>query len=338
MVYSNKLFKPVMLFLVLVFGFNAGLKAQKFKYSLPGLDTLEESFIVSGGSSTVLNSGNAEIISNQTMISYWLAFHETNQNSPIIDRLRRSQFISDWFAYYGISQTGKWDIGIHLRYLRSRLDNAATSSMFKVFESENANDGLDPFIDENSILDKSYGGLGSVGLRFRWKPISRRPEFVVNGGYAIATIKDETEQIQLGVDRDVADIGFTYYKSLNSNTYYFFGTTLQAYLPSAVRDETLYNTSFNFFLVQRTTNKRFTFYPGLSYNLSFKPSKLESNPSLIKVSDFLLAYGGIQYAPNQNYNFFFTGGFPLVISDTNPQLEIVRQSYSALSLGFRIGL
>ncbi len=330
--------KHLLRFIILLIVFTYKAEAQKFKYSIPGLDTIE-TFIVGGGSSTVLRNGQAEIISNNTLTSYWLAFHQTDKNSPIIDRFRRTLFNADLFAFYGVSATGRYDVGIQLKYVRSRFDNAATSSMFKVFEGESSGAADNNAIfDPTTFIDRSFGGLGSVGLRFRAIPILSVPELVVNGGYAISTVKDEVEQVQLGADRDIMDIGLTYFKKLNANAYYFFSGTGQIFFPSAVTDQSLYNTSASFFLIQRTTNQRFTFYPGLSYSLAFRPAELDSNPSLIRTADFLFAFGGIQYAPNAKYNIFLNGGFPLIANIKNPQQQIVRESYSVVSLGFRAGI
>lgn len=313
----------------------AQAEAQKFRYSIPGLDSLEESFIVSGASSTILKSGDAELISNNTLTSYWLAFHENGKNTPILDRFRQTQFTSDLFGFYGVSPAGQWDLGLHLRYRRTRIDNAATSSMFKVFEKEET---IDP--DAPRVLDRSLGGLASIGLRFRIKPIRSNPRLVVNGGYSIKTITGEVKARQLGADRNSADLGVTYYTSISNNVYYFLSGTAQAFFPTQnVNEEYLYNVGASFFLIQRTTNNKLTFYPGLSYSLVFRPSRL-TNPenSLIKTAEFLLAYGGLQYAPVSKYNFFLLGGFPLTITVTNPQQEIVRESYSTITLGFRVGI
>ncbi|MDX1938936.1 MAG: hypothetical protein SFU99_00200, partial [Saprospiraceae bacterium] len=80
----------------------------------------------------------------------------------------------------------------------------------------------------------------------------------------------------------------------------------------------------------------FTFYPGLSYGLNFKPAEF-GDRSLVRTQEFLFAYAGIQYAPNFKYNVFLTGGIPLIFEVESFQQEIVRESYSILSLGVRAG-
>lgn len=325
--------------MLLLFGgllVSSSIHAQKFRYSIPGLDSLQENFIVSGAASTVLKSGEAEIISNTTLTSYWLAFHEFGKNSPILDRFRQTQFVSDLYGFYGVSPSGTWDIGLQMRYIRSRIDNAASSSMFRVFEQEAVIEEESP----GAILDNSFGGLASIGLRFRIKPLRLDPRLLISGGYSVKTITGETKARQLGADRNLADIGVSYYRELSSHVYYFFGWGGQVFFPTAgINDEYLYNTSANFFLIHRTTNSKFTFYPGLAYSLTFRPAQSEAQPhSLIKSTEFVLGYLGFQYAPDANFNIFTTLGLPLLVTVTNPQQEIVRESYSTLNLGFRFGI
>ncbi len=322
--------------------------AQKFKYSIPGLDSLEETFIVNGGATTILNPGEGEVIWNNTLASYWIALHENGQNSPVFDRIRQTQFISDLYGFYGISPSGRWDIGIQLRYLRARKDNAASSSPFRVFESEDGESRVNSpdFASEASdiIFDDSFGGLVGAGLRLRWQPFRSRPELIVSGGYSISTLKNEPKQLQLGAGRDFADIGLTFYKSISQNTYYFFSGMFMAFLKSEVsdprpidfRNENHYATNLSFFLIQRTNNNKFTFYPGLAYNLNFKPAQFDDS-SLVRTQEALFAYAGAQYAPNQKYNVFLTFGLPLIIDVESFQQEIVRESYSIISLGARAG-
>lgn len=327
--------RSVLLFILFSFLLQLGY-AQKFRYSIPGLDTLRESFIVSGAASAVLNQGQAEIIVNNNLVSYWIAFHENGKNSPILDRLRNSLFMSEVSGYYGVSSSGRFDLGIQVGYSRTRLDNSSSSSPFRVFRKSDEN-----ALEENDIsqvqFDNSFGGLTYAGIRFRFKPIAYEPGFLLTGGYSASTYKKENRQVQLGADRDFFDLGASYYKSVTQNVYYFFSGNLRGYLPSDVTDQSLYNSSFNFFLIHRTNNQKLTFYPGISYNLAFKPSTYDSHP-FIKSTEFLFAYGGIQYSFDRKTNIFFTMGLPLFINIVNPLQDIVRESYSVTVLGARVGI
>ncbi|MCB0670091.1 MAG: hypothetical protein KDC80_29895 [Saprospiraceae bacterium] len=327
--------KYIVLFIITNFCFVLG-HAQKFRYSIPGLDTLQESFIISGAASAVLREGQAEVIFNNNLVSYWIAFHENGKDSPILDRLRNSLFMSELSGYYGVSNSGRFDVGIQVGYSRTRLDNSSSSSPFRVFRSSD-----ETALEEGGIsqvqFDNSFGGLAYAGVRFRFKPIAYEPGFLLTGGYSVSTFNKENRQVQLGADRDFFDLGASYYKSVTQNVFYFFSGNLRGYLPSDVTDQSLYNSSFNFFLIHRTNNQKLTFYPGISYNLAFKPSTYDSHP-FIKSTEFLFAYGGIQYSFNRKVNVFLTMGIPLFINIVNPLQDIVRESYSITVLGARIGI
>ena len=142
--------------------------------------------------------------------------------------------------------------------------------------------------------------------RFRFKPIPFRPELVVGGGYAVTTVKDPTAQTQLSADRDIADLGVTYYQKMTDNIYYFAGALLRTFFPGPVKVDYFFDANFNFFIIHRTNNRKFSFYPGLSYGLGFKPSDPRfDNPLLIKTIEQLFAFAGAQYAPNRQFNFFY---------------------------------
>ncbi|MEL6925769.1 MAG: hypothetical protein AAFO94_17115, partial [Bacteroidota bacterium] len=267
------------------------------------------------------------------LTSFWIAYHEGGENSPVLDRFRRTQFESNIMGFYGVTASGFLDVGVQLRYSRSRIDNAATSSMFRVFNNDQLGEA-DPFYDPANVFDQSFGGLTYLGLRFRMKPIASQPGLLINGGYLRSTIKDPLDQLQLAADRDIADLGVTYYKRITSSIYYFAGANIQAFLPSSVRDEYLFNSNFSFFAVHRTTDGKLTFYPGVSYSINYKPSQFD-DATLIKVADFLFFLASVQYAPIPQFNLFVTGGLPLNLKVTHPNQKIVRASYSTLALGFR---
>ena len=311
--------------------------AQKFRYTVPGLDTLQSDFIIQGGASNVLNSGESEIIWNNSLFSYQLAFHEFGDDSPVLDRFRNTQFISDVFGFYGISQNGRLDIGLQMKYVRSRIDNSATSSIFKVFEEETEPSDEDLFFDPSGVLDRSFGGIASIGFRFRYKPFIRKPQFVLNGGFGLSAVKDETKQQRLGAERDILDLGFSFYDELGPKTLYFLSGTGQWFLKNDVRTEPLYSVSLSAFLIQRSMNNKLMIYPGLNYGLSFKPSELDAQ-DLIKTIDFLFGFVGLQYGFNARFSLFGTAGFPLIIDLKNPYQEIVRESYTVFSFGLRMAM
>lgn len=307
------------------------LQAQDFKYSIPGLDTLQQNFVIRGVSTNLMTLGETEYIFNNQLTSYWIAFHENGENSPILDRFRRTQFDMDLTTFFGVSASGRFDLGLQLRYSRSRLSQAATESIWKVFSGDGTSVSQ-PLYDPEGIFDNTFQGLTYIGLRFRLKPLANNPELLINGGYARATVKDEKEQTQLGADRDVADIGVTYYKKITNGIYYFASADFRSFLPSSVRDEFMFNSNFSFYAIHRTLGNKLMIYPGLAYSINFKPSEFDDS-NMIKVADFLFALAGVQYTINPAINIYVTGGLPLTLKVTHPNQKIVRNSYSTFALG-----
>ena len=311
------------------------ISAQKFRYSIPGLDTLQKNFIVGGGASTVLQAGQGEIILNNGLASYWMAIHENGDDSPVLDRFRNTIFLTDLYGFFGLSQNGKIDAGLQLRYARTRFDNSAISSPFEVFEKTKSDPLLRaPTDDGQIIVDSSFGSISLVGLRLRYKPFLRVPELVINGGISLSMVRNERLRKQLDADADVLDVGATYYHRVSSRVYYFGGGTMQVFLPTLERQNTQYQSTLNLFLIHRSRNQKLSFLPGLNYSIRFRKSVFDEH-ALIKSSDFLFAMLGIQYSLNQDFILFGYGGFPLIANSIPPQLEIVRNSYSLFTFGVR---
>ena len=312
------------------------LSAQKFRYAIPGLDTLERNFIVGGGASTVLRSGQTEFISNSALASYWIAFHQSGNDSPVLDRFRQTFFSTDLFGFFGLSASGKFDVGIQARYNRTRLDNAASSSMLKVFEkTENDPQLTAPTDGGQTIIDSSFGGISLVGLRVRFKPVLRLPGLVINGGIALSTIRNDRLSKQLDAQTDILDIGATYYEQITPRVYYFFGASTQILLPNLEGKKTEFSSSANFFLIHRSRNQKLSILPGLIYSIRYRKSEFDEH-NFIRSADFLFATIGAQYSISQNVLVFANGGFPLIANSIPPQIEIVRESYSLISLGARV--
>jgi len=293
-----------------------------------GLDTLERAFFVGGLSPSILSEGKVEVNFYSSIYSSWLAIKQSASDATVVDRLRLSEFSTNIETYYGMSSTGRWDIGLRLNYVRRRLDNAATSSPFKVLggsDDEELNIGV----------DKTYSGFREIGLRLRFLPIRSIPELTLNGGYYFSAVKAEEDQTYLAADRSRFDLNAAYYVSLNksgTSYYYFLLNNIFAH-PSAINDEWLLNTNISAFVVQRLAG-RFVFYPGLSYGIGYKPPQVEGK-TLIKTNQQVLAILGLQYEPSQNLNFNISWGIPLLIDSSNLLVDQVRASYTLVSIGAR---
>lgn len=299
-----------------------------------GLELLDESLFIGGLSPTVLTSGNVEFNFYSSLFSSWVALHQSVIESPVQDRLRLTEFNANLETYFGLSRSGRWDIGARVRYGRRRLANAATDPVFDVFSSsddESANRGT----------DKTYSGLREVGVRIRLMPFENLEAFTVNAGYSYGEFgnSSDDEAFKLA-DRNSFDVNLFYFVSLNESqtSYYYFIVNGTSFQPGSLRvnEDWLHNTSGSFFIVQRLG--KFVIYPGMTYTLAFKPpsSGSFSDKSLIKSSEQLLGTLGIQYQPSFSTSFNISASIPFILSTTNLRQRLVRESYSFVTIGGRI--
>ncbi len=309
---------------VLILGFSKNiLKAQSIE-----LDTLERAFFVGGLSPSILSEGKIEVNGYSSIFSSWLAVKRSASDATVIDRLRLSEFSTNIEAYYGLSASGRWDLGLRLTYVRRRLDNAARSSPFRVL-------GGDDLEDNNVGVDKTYAGMREVGIRFRLLPFLNIPSLTINGGYSLSTIKEEESQIHLAADRNRFDLNLAYYISINNSgtSYYYFIMNNTVQHPSSINKQWQFNTSLSGFVVQRIAG-RFVVYPGLSYTLSYKPPS-SGDGGLIRTNQQVLGVLGLQYEPSQNVNLNISWAIPLLVESSNVLIDQVRSSYTFVSIGGR---
>ena len=295
-----------------------------------GLELLEEeSFFFSGISPSVLVRGKAEVNFYSSLFSTWLAVHESFIESPVRDRLRLSEFLTNAEIYYGVSISGRWDLGARFRYARRRLDNSAQSSPFKVFKTEESEAA-------NMIVDKTYSGLREIGVRLRVVPFESVPALTLNAGYSFSPVKSEEDQKNLVADRNSFDLNIAYYVGLNNNAYYYFIANGTAFHPSAVNEEWLYSTTGSFFIVQMLANRKLAIYPGLSYTIAFKPPfNTSSDYSLVKTNEQVLGILGVQFQPFNSLSLNVSGAIPLILENSNLLIRQVKESYSFVSVGGR---
>jgi hypothetical protein len=301
---------------------------QAFAQSDSGLEKIDESLLISGLATNILQKDHFDFVSFSSFNSFWWGVHQSVQASPIVDRLRYSQFNTTLDTYYGFSHSQRWDAGIRLRYARSRLDNIASNSAFKVFRSYNEE-------DENVNVDKTYGGLAGVGIRVRAMPIGSLPELSINAGFTFSTVQNDTTARNLGADRNVFDLNVTYYSKINANNYYYFIVNGSTFLPGENNEEMLFTSGASFFLVRMLYAQQWVIYPGLSYNMSYKtPAQLDQ--TLIRINEQLLGIVGLQYQPTPRFTFSTSIGIPIWLNNSALQISQIRNSYSLVTFGLRV--
>ncbi len=298
-------------------------------------------FFIAGLSPVVLQTGRFEVNYNFSLFSTWLERPQSPTSTIIFDRFRLTEFNTNVEAYYGFSQTARWDIGLRIRHGLRRVDNAATSSPFKVFDfSEPEGEGT------VTGLDETYHGLREVGLRFRAVPIKAVPQLSINTGFSLVPTTDEETERFLNANRNSFDLNIAYYISLNesNSTFYYFLINGTAFGKSSLEDEEndvflfntdkwIYNSSASFFILQRLGPV--SLFPGISYSINFNDSNFDDK-GLVKSFEQILGIVGAQYQVNSNLNFTLSGTFPFRIESYNLFQRPVRETYFLVGLGGRV--
>ena len=320
-----------LLFTALLFLTYSPLQAQSFGDNR-STDDESEFFFLGGLTPAIVTQGQVEVNWYNSLYSVRVALHGSVIESPVIDRLRLTDFNSTLDAYYGFSQNNRWNAGVRLVYGRRRLDNTAKNSPFKVFGGNDDGDSV-------SGLDENYSGLKEVGFRFKMIPSESIPNLTINGGYSLALNQDEEVKQYLDADRNSFDINVNYFISLNENqsSLYYFILNGLARQPGSldINNQWLYSTSASFYVVQRLG--QFSVYPGISYTLGFKPPAIKDNNSaLVKNSEQVLGVLGVQYTTLSNLTLNLSMALPFILETPNPLQSLERKSYSFITVGGRM--
>lgn len=305
------------------------LFAQQNKVGLALLE--EEALFIGGLSTTVLTQGNVEVNFYSSLFSNQITLHESAlAESSVRDRFRLTDFTTNVDVYLGVTQKGRFDLGARFKYARRRVDNNARISPLEVFNAGNSEGAFG--------RDQTFSGLREVGLRFRLIPIESLPELTITGGYAFSPRNGEKEDVRsLGADRDLIDLNISYIATLNNNAYYYFIVSGTAAPNSfiSISEEWLYNTNFSFLVVQLFANRKIALYPGISYNIGYKPP-FRGKKSLIKTNDQVLATLGLQFQSSDDFSINISTALPLLLETTNKLFQPVRGSFSFVSIGGRM--
>lgn len=132
------------------------------------LDSLyNDPFLFPAVSSVLLPAGFFEVNNFSTILSATAGFDESRKSYDLNGRY--SFFVNAFQITYGLSKKGNFNIGADIGYQSYRFDEDIRSSPLKVF-------GGSPAL----IRDKY---LSSAALRFRWKPISRQRNLIIQGSF-----------------------------------------------------------------------------------------------------------------------------------------------------------
>lgn len=291
--------------------------------SLSFLDsTVFEDLTVGGVASMILEKDQIEVQFNNTLTSFWFRTFEFNAENfrRQINQRRITEFNQTLRVQYGFHNEARWDLGVELKYNWFRDDDFSRNSPFKIFSKTTSGGAA------------NYSGISGLGLRVRYKPFEADPKFIVQGTYSFP-IGNHGPLSKRLLRADLNQVGLlaTYYDNWNASTYYFIQANAGTQF-SPERSNNILGVSS--FLIKSFWNDLFFIYPGLTY--SFAAQKQKSSSSNFATRSHYL-YGGLggQYAIRTDFIMYAFWNIPLILDNGSLYSEIVRGSFTSVSVGIR---
>lgn len=284
-----------------------------------------EAKFYTGISPVILAKDGIEVNFLNSMTSFWLAVNEYNpasNSSRIGNRYRFTRFQQLLRVNYGFSASGRWDLGAELQYTHSRLDDEARSSPFRVFGGDTPS-------------GNTFRGMSMVGLRLRMMPFDNLPELTLQGMAHFPINRKEESRAQLGAQRTQIGLLTTFYQQLNTRTFYFLQGDWRTQLASDELDKTTHTPSLSGFLVFDAWEQVWYIFPGMTYSPTLQKT---ASGKVVRVNQQLLGSLGGLFQPSDGFGIMVNWQIPFILESGSRSTEWVRESFSSLTLGFRVVL
>lgn len=274
------------------------------------------------GSPFILEFNELEINAISSLASHWLEFSqysEATKSFGVVSRKRQTFANQTLRVFYGFSRDARWDLGAVVQYGQVRLDENARSSIFKVFGSD-------------TETGKNFSGLTYTGLRLRFVPMTDLPNLTLHAFSNFEVVQNGEIGNRLGANRNEYGANINYFHTLNDGTHYLLGGTWGV-RPSS--NEYFFFSQYasvsGFLIVDLYYDNLFAF-GGMTYNGV-------ANRKFEKINEQLYGGLGIQYQSLSGISAFLFGQVPFIYEDkTFSQVELIRESFSFVSLGVRYQL
>jgi hypothetical protein len=298
-------------------------------------DDVQKQPIFVGTSPSVLKHGDGDFSYVNSMNSYWIVAQyqdKANDATYVLNRYRKTDFQQLFRFTYGYSKTENWDLGVELRLARSRFDDYARNSPFKVF----ANDSKDQ--------TENLHGVSTVGFRFRYMPNRTIPEWTTYTTVQFPLANSREKQLAFGQFRSSFALGSTFYQQISPKLYAFYQGEY-AFLPrnkemtfaktgeSFPNNKNTHNISLNTTLVRDLWDERLYATAGASYQLSLEPTRAQP---LHREVNLLFGNLGLYFRVGEHFSLTANVLLPLIIDTGSSESIILRNSFSGVSLGGRL--
>ena len=291
--------------------------------SMSAQEEKEKPAFYTGISPIILERNATEINFLNNVNSFWWALKEYNPDNlstRVANRYRYTRVEQLLRVTYGFSKNKNWDLSGELKFAHARLDDAARSSLFKVFSKD-------------TVGGKSYHGLSTIGLRGRWMPFSNIPELTLQGTLQYPIARSAEERKWLDAQRTQIGLAATYYIQSGENIYFFFQTDWSTRLKSTDNHRMTHLASIGTNVVIRVWEQQFFVFPGLNYGLTLQ--KFSSKGSLHRINQSLFGNAGVFIQPNPRFSVMLNLQLPFILESGSQYIEYVRESFTGFTLGIR---
>ena len=317
---SHHFFKTCFaVFLLLLFG-----KTLTAQYNYDSQDSTLSVQFYSGISPVILDKDDLEIFMFNSLVSFWEGLYQYStvlNSNYIADRRRVSSMDNTLRVSYGFSENKRWDLGAIIQYRQVHVDDEARSSPFRVF-------------DGDSFTGNSERGFSRLGLQIRWMPFAKIPELTLQSSLNFPIAKNEQLKTDLGTQRISFDLNGTWYNEFSAKTYLFLQGGWTTQFKNDLRDNSTHHILGSIFLVRTFFNQKLYVFPSLTYFNSME--QFNKGGRLNQTNYQLLWGGGVQYQPTTRFSIFTQFQAPFILESGSEVSEWIKDSYSAVSLGFRI--
>ena len=209
-----------------------------------------------------------------------------------------------------------------MKFTQARLDEAARSSPFRVFGNETA-------------TGTSYRSLTGIGLRLRTQPFNKIPELTVQGTVQYpqkSVSSSENERAQLDAQSTQVGLTATYYMQSGERTFYFFQADWSTRLKNQENKRTKHFPSVSTTVVFKVWEDQWFLFGGLNYGMGLQQF---ADGGLYRLNQALFGSGGVFYQPTPKFSIVLSAQLPLLFESNLRSVELVRESFTGLTLGLR---
>lgn len=290
-------------------------------------DEGDDANVYLGVSPYVLPKDGIEINLQNGLNSFWLEVNEflpDFSTTRVANRYRTTQLQHILRVQYGFSQNRRWDLGAEIRYAHVRLDDEARSSPFRVLEGDTPS-------------GETNRGLSHAGIRLRATPVGNVPELTLNANVLFPVASNDELKRDLLAQRTQIGLGLNYFHQLNPATFAFLSGEWRTHFKNDDENlNTLHQPTASAYLVfDLTNNRKWFIFPGMSYTPTLQKLR---NGDLGKINQVLFGSAGLLYQPGPAFSVTLNVNYPFILETENVLINWVRESFTGVSLGFRVML